>query len=231
MKTQAQDKAQIGTMFSRIARRYNLANDILSLGMHRAWKKKALKILDVKSAEKFLDLCCGTADFLLMQGHGIGADLSHMMLSEARKRISNPLLCADGEALPFKEKSLDKVIIGFGIRNIPNVSLALSEIHRVLAPHGRLVILEFSKPRGKIFSKIYFFYLNRVLPRIGGWISKDPEAYQYLADTIGEFPDGDDFLNLMKLASFKNSKMRRLSCGIASIYVGEKGANGQIANG
>jgi demethylmenaquinone methyltransferase/2-methoxy-6-polyprenyl-1,4-benzoquinol methylase len=218
-------KNEIGTMFSRIAGRYNLANDILSMGMHRAWKKKALKILDAKRPDKLLDLCCGTADFLLMQGHGIGADLSYNMLTEARKKITNPLLCADGEALPFKEKSLNKVIIGFGIRNIPKVSLALSEIHRILAPNGRLVILEFSKPRGRIFSKIYFFYLNRVLPRIGGWISKDPKAYHYLAETIGEFPDGDDFLNLMKNANFKNSKMKRLSFGIATIYVGETGTS------
>jgi demethylmenaquinone methyltransferase/2-methoxy-6-polyprenyl-1,4-benzoquinol methylase len=212
-------------MFGRIAGRYNFANDFLSLGIHRLWKKKALKVLDVKKGEKFLDLCCGTGDFLLMQGHGIGADLSHTMLTEARKKIPNPLLCADGEILPFKEKSLDKVIIGFGIRNIPNVSLALSEIHRALAPHGRLVILEFSKPRGKIFSKFYFFYLNKILPRIGGWISKNPEAYRYLANTIGEFPDGEDFMKLMKKANFAHLKMQQLSLGIASIYTGEKNSN------
>jgi demethylmenaquinone methyltransferase/2-methoxy-6-polyprenyl-1,4-benzoquinol methylase len=218
----AQKKTVIGTMFSRISRKYNLANDILSLGLHRLWKNEALRILDAKKTEKLLDLCCGTADFLIKQGFGIGADLSYKMLTEARKKISNPLVCADGEMLPFKEKSLNKIIMGFGIRNIPNPSVALFEIYRVLAAHGKLVILEFSKPRGKIFSKFYFFYLYKILPRIGGWISKDPQAYQYLANTIGEFPDGEDFINLMKKANFKNLRMQRLSFGIASIYIGEK---------
>ncbi|MBI1870851.1 MAG: bifunctional demethylmenaquinone methyltransferase/2-methoxy-6-polyprenyl-1,4-benzoquinol methylase UbiE [Chlamydiae bacterium] len=213
---------EIGSMFSRIAKRYNLANDLLSLGIHRRWKKKALKILQYQRGEKLLDLCCGTGDFLKVQKSGIGIDLSFQMLREAQKRISNSLVCGDGENLPLKNHSIKKIIIGFGIRNIPHVPKALSEMYRVLTPGGRMVILEFSKPRRLFFSKIYFFYLNKILPRLGGWISHDSEAYHYLAKTVGAFPDGEEFLNLMRKEKFKNIKMERLHLGIASIYSGEK---------
>lgn len=210
-------------MFDLIAHRYNLANDLLSLGAHRLWKRRALQILKLGWNMRFLDLCCGTGDFLSLRPNGIGADLSFEMLREAQKRLSNPLICADGIVLPFKNQSLERVIIGFGIRNIPNVGLAFSEILRILTPGGKLVILEFSKPRGKIFSKIYFFYLNQILPLIGGWISKDEAAYRYLANTIQSFPDGNDFLNLMNKAGFLQLRHQSLSFGIASIYEGIKG--------
>lgn len=219
-----EDKYRISSMFSRIAKRYNLANDFLSFGIHRLWKKKAIELLALKNGEKVLDLCCGTGDFLKRLEDGIGIDISGPMLLEARKNLKNshPLVCADGEDLPFKEDSFHKVIMGFGIRNISNVLKALSAIHRILKPAGKLVILEFSKPRSKIFSKIYLFYLSKILPLIGGWISKDPASYHYLRDTIQKFPDGKEFLDLMRKSNFKNLKFEILSLGIASIYQGEK---------
>ncbi len=215
----------ISDMFSRIAKRYDLANDLLSLGTHRLWKKKALRLLNLQPNDRFLDLCCGTGDFLIQahQRYSIGADLSHTMLKEAHKRNSHlPLICADGETLPFHNTSFDKVIIGFGIRNIPQTVKALQEIHRVLKPDGKLVILEFSKPRSKFFSKIYLFYLNKILPIIGGWLSKDKSAYEYLAQTIQSFPDGEDFLKLMGTSGFEKVNDTRLNFGIASIYEGKK---------
>ncbi|MBI1883593.1 MAG: ubiquinone/menaquinone biosynthesis methyltransferase [Chlamydiae bacterium] len=212
----------IAIMFSRISKRYNLANDLLSLGSHRIWKKKALKILKARKEEKWLDLCCGTGDFLLQSGFGIGADLSYEMLLEAQKRLTSfiPLICADGENLPFKNNSIDKIIIGFGIRNIPQFEKALSEMNRILKKDGRWVVLEFSKPTLPIFSKLYFFYLNKILPIIGGWISGDKEAYDYLARTIHHFPDGNEFLSFIKKAGFKNPQCKKLFLGIASIYWG-----------
>lgn len=215
-------KFQIGNMFSRIAGSYDLANDLLSFGLHRLWKKKSIRALSLHEKDRLLDLCCGTGDLLRTNPSGIGADLSHNMLHKAKERVANPLICADGENLPFKEKSFEKAIIGFGIRNIPNVSQALSEIFRVLTPQGRLVVLEFSKPRVPIFSKVYFIFLTRILPIIGGWISKDKEAYEYLAKTICSFPEGQDFLKLMEKAGFRNSSEKRLSLGIATIYCGDK---------
>jgi len=215
-------KIQIGNMFSRIAGRYDLANDLLSFGLHRLWKRKSIAALDLKKKERLLDLCCGTGDLLSENPDGIGADLSYNMLHQAKDRVANPLVCADGENLPFKEKSFQKAIIGFGIRNIPNVSQGLTELFRVLAPQGRLVVLEFSKPKVPVFSNIYFFFLTRLLPVVGGWISKDKEAYEYLARTICSFPDGRDFLKLMENAGFRNTSEKRLSLGIATIYCGDK---------
>ncbi len=219
------NKTNIANMFSRIAERYDLANDLLSLGTHRLWKKKALRLLNLQPNDCLLDLCCGTGDFLIQvhQGYAIGADLSQTMLKEAHKRNSHlPLICADGEILPFHNTSFNKVIIGFGIRNIPQTVKALQEIHRVLKSEGRLVILEFSKPRSKFFSKFYLFYLNKILPIIGGWISKEKSAYEYLAQTIQSFPDGKDFLKLMEISGFTKINDTRLNFGIASIYEGNK---------
>lgn len=213
----------ISDMFSRIAKRYDLANDLLSLGTHRLWKRKALEILQLNPHGKFLDLCCGTGDFLLRTGQGIGADLSFEMLVKARQRnLQSPLLCADAGTLPFKNETFDNVVIGFGIRNIPDPLSALCEIYRVLKKGGRLVVLEFSRPRGKIFSKIYFFYLTKILPWVGGLVSGNAEAYHYLARTIQSFPSGSDFLDLMKKAAFINTGSNEVSLGIASIYKGEK---------
>lgn len=218
-------KQDIKSMFDRISKRYDLANNLLSFGLHHFWKKKTLKLLSVTKKDKVLDLCCGTGDLLFQLGHGIGLDLSFEMLREAKEKTPAPLVCADAEKLPFYSEWFDKVIIGFGIRNIPFFEKALNEIHRILKPGGKLAILEFSKPKGKFFPKLYFYYLTKLLPKIGGWISKNRDAYEYLPKSIQRFPDGKDFLICMEQAHFKNLKICRLSLGIASIYCGRKASD------
>lgn len=215
-------KEDVGLMFNLISKRYDLANDLLSFGLHRLWKKKTLEILNASKKDLVLDLCCGTGDLISKIQNGIGADLSLEMLKRAPRKTPASLVCADAEHLPFRSESFDKAVIAFGIRNIPLFEKALAETYRSLKTGGELVVLEFSKPSGRIFSKLYFFYLTKLLPKIGGWISKNRDAYEYLPQSIQQFPDGEDFLKSMGKAQFQGLKICRLSFGIASIYIGKK---------
>lgn len=226
-------RAFVRQMFDGIARRYDLLNHLLSLGIDILWRKKTIDRLQPEPNWRILDLATGTGDLGFECGKRagdiqvIGVDPSMPMLREgAKKNLSraNPVafLCGDGECLPFGEGIFDGVTIGFGIRNVVELETALSEMCRVLKVGGRVAVLEFSRPRIPVFRGLYNFYFQRILPRIGHMVSRDPNAYRYLYESVMRFPEGDDFCGRLFDAGFSDIQAVRLSFGIATIYLASK---------
>src|SRR5215468_1246577 len=210
----APEKQAMRSMFDRIAPRYDLLNHLLSAGIDRRWRRRALDALELEGPARLLDLCTGTAD-LLVEGlsrdarhRGFGADLSERMLLRGRAKLArrgllgrSGLLCADGERLPLRDASFDAALVAFGIRNIGDAPRALAEILRVLRPGGRLVVLEFSMPEG-LLGRVYRFYFRHVLPRVGGLVSGDASAYAYLPASVAAFPSPAEFASLLAAQGF-----------------------------
>jgi demethylmenaquinone methyltransferase/2-methoxy-6-polyprenyl-1,4-benzoquinol methylase len=181
-----------------------------------------------------LDVATGTGDFAIQSltlnpDKVIGIDISEGMLAQGRIKLEEKqlagkveLLSGDSENIPFPENKFDAVTVAFGVRNFEDLVAGLREIHRVLKPHGKVVILEFSKPRQFPFKQVYNFYFKIILPKLGRLISKDPAAYTYLPESVNAFPDGDNFVNILKNAGFKNTTCKTLTFGISSIYTGQK---------
>ena len=223
-------------MFDRIAGRYDLVNRLLSFGQDIGWRKKLAELLPERQSQSILDLATGTGDVLLSLvkyskkiRSGIGLDMSARMLEEARRKLPRSaisenlsLLRADATSIPCCDSSFDVVTMAFGIRNVTHVKKSLSEMHRVLNASGKVLILEFSLPPNILIRKLHLFYLRYLLPAIGGLISGDKEAYQYLNRTIESFPYGSDFLKLLDETGFKSTKAHPLTFGVATIYEGEK---------
>ncbi len=224
-------------MFDKISPRYDLINSVLSLGLDAYWRKAVCKHLPKKRRLKLLDCATGTGAQLevLLKNcpsiyEAVGVDPAQEMLSLAAPKLAAyshlfRLLPARAEALPFPDHLFDAVTISFGIRNVTDVSQSLREIYRTLAPQGRLIILEFSHPQNKILRFLHRGYLNRVVPIVGKWLSKNKVAYQYLSQTIATFPQGKAFESLLKQAQFTNLKIKPLTFGIVSLYIGEKGGS------
>lgn len=227
-------KSQVEEMFDSISPRYDLLNHLLSANIDKAWRKKAIKILSLHQPRTILDVATGTADFAIaatqLQPEKItGVDLSEGMLKVGKQKIQKlghehliELLKADSESLPFKDNSFDAAIVGFGVRNFENLDKGIEEIFRVLKPGGVFIVLEFSRPRGKLFGSLFSFYFTKVLPLLGRIISQNNRAYSYLPESVRNFPDGEDFLNVLKEAGFKNCISNPLTMGIASIYKAQK---------
>jgi demethylmenaquinone methyltransferase/2-methoxy-6-polyprenyl-1,4-benzoquinol methylase len=230
----------IQSMFSSIAPKYDLLNTVLSLGIDRYWRKIAVDELHFEKEGWILDVATGTADVALEVAlrrpktiKVFGADFSLTMLQLGEKKISQKSLNekvnlgqADGEMLPCLNNSFDGVIVAFGIRNFSNLGIGLSEMWRVLKPEKKMVVLEFSIPKFKIFRLIYILYFNYLLPFVGKIISGHEFAYQYLPESVSRFPSGDEMVQLIEKAGFKEVKCIPLTFGIASIYTGFK--NGKI---
>lgn len=232
-------KANSWRMFDRIARTYDRLNGILSFGIDRRWRRKLARHLpDNPTHLDLLDLATGTGDQIFTLHRTAptrwksltGTDLSEKMLNEARRKAPERLgdvpavwRTASAEDLPFPDASFDVATMSFGIRNVPNPVRALREIHRVLRPGGRALILEFSLPRCVLLRIPYLFYFRHVLPWIGGKISGDPGAYRYLNRTVEAFPYEADFVELMGQAGFAQPSFIRLSGGIACLYQGDVG--------
>lgn len=230
-----QDKSSVPAMFDRISKHYDLANRVLSFGMDARWRKSLAEQLPSKKSLSLLDIATGTGDQIAMlfdQGapieHAVGIDLSSGMLDIARSKFlkksynnRTSFEQADAQKLPFAKDTFDLCTFSFGIRNVANPLTALFEMHRVTAPKGRCLILEFSLP-DNLFRKPYLFYLRHLLPRIGGWISKDPEAYRYLNQTIEEFTYGDAFLNWMRQCGWVQATAIPLLFGSVTLYRGDK---------
>ena len=221
-------------MFDRIAPRYDLLNRVLSAGIDTRWRKAAADALALRGEARLLDLCTGTADLLIEALRrdplltGVGVDLSRQMLVrgtgklERRALRSRAILASgDGERLPLKPALFDGALVSFGIRNIGRADLALLELHRVLKPGGRLVILEFSMPKGALGS-LYRLYFGRVLPRIGGLVSGDASAYAYLPASVERFAAPAELGALMRAAGFEAVSWRALTFGIAHLHMGDK---------
>lgn len=223
-------------MFDRIAPRYDLLNRLLSGRRDVAWRNAMAQYLPAGERLLVLDLATGTADVLIslarrasrVQG-GLGVDPAGAMLSLGQEKLAAKglsgrfrLARGDAAAPPVAAASVDAVTIAFGIRNVADAPTALAEMHRVLKPGGRSIILEFSLPGNALFRRVYLLYFRHVLPRIGGLISGDPSAYRYLNATVEEFPYGEAFCELMREAGFREVTAQPLTFGIATIYCGTK---------
>lgn len=231
---QSGKKEQVAKMFDNISHRYDFLNHFLSLGIDKLWRKKAIAMLKDSSPEIILDVATGTADFALQAmslnpRHISGIDISEGMLEVGRKKIRAKnlqnviqLKTGDSENIPFPENKFDAVTVAFGVRNFENLEKGLREIHRVLKPGGKLIVLEFSRPRAFPMKQMYSLYFKHILPRIGRMVSSDKAAYTYLPESVQAFPDGEDFLRVLDYVGFKNTRCKALTFGISSIYSGTK---------
>jgi len=227
-------KEQIAAMFNSISGKYDFLNHFLSLGIDILWRKRAVRLLKKHQPKLILDIATGTGDFAiealsLNPEKIIGVDISEGMLSVGREKLIKKnltdkieLISGDSEFLPFEDNFFDAVIVSFGVRNFENLEKGLSDMLRVLKPGGKVVILEFSKPKSFPFKQIYQFYFQWILPKIGKLISKNHAAYTYLPDSVEAFPDGVDFLNILNKIGFQKNQCTPLTLGISSIYSGSK---------
>lgn len=226
---------KIQQMFGAIAPRYDLLNRMLSFGIDRRWRKKAVQLLKYRDGARVLDVATGTGDVALEIARTTpaavkitGADFCKEMVDLGRIKVAQSpyagridFTVAPCEDLPFPNETFDSITIAFGIRNVVDRKLGLAEMWRVLRPGGRMIILEFSTPRSQLFRQIYYFYFRRLLPVIGGLISKY-NAYKYLPDSVLEFPSHEEFAAMIEEAGFRSVHIKELTFGIASIYVGDK---------
>ena len=227
-------KEQVAEMFNNISPKYDLLNHVLSLGIDIIWRKKAIKYLQKDAPKLILDIATGTGDFAiealaLNPDKIIGVDISEGMLSEGRKKMVKrglqekiEMLMGDSEGLLFEDNKFDAVIVSFGVRNFENLEKGLADMYRVLKPGGKTVILEFSKPKSFPMKQAYGFYSHVILPQIGKIVSKDNSAYTYLPESVEAFPDGENFLTVLKKVGFHSTLCKQLTFGISSIYVGQK---------
>jgi demethylmenaquinone methyltransferase/2-methoxy-6-polyprenyl-1,4-benzoquinol methylase len=223
--------------FSAIAARYDLANDILSFGLQRAWKRVAVRMLGLKAGEVVLDVCGGTADLarlaVAIMGGRAGAvvyDFNRDMLAVGRNKLQgNPLAAnltwiqGDAENLALKSASVDAAMVGFGVRNLTNWERGFQEMHRVLKPGGRMVCLEFSQPPARWFRLLYDLYSFTLIPVVGKLLAGSWEAYAYLASSIRAFPSPGELIGLLEGIGFTQVTCRSLTQGIAVIHRGVKG--------
>ena len=221
-------------MFDNIAPKYDFLNHLLSMGIDKLWRKKAVKMIGKHNPKKILDIATGTGDFALEMvrlkpDKVVGLDLSEQMLSHGRVKIEKKGLSSliemvkgDSEKLPFDDNSFDAISVGFGVRNFENLDQGLAEIYRVLKPGGILAVLEFSKPKVFPIKQIFYFYFHFVLPLIGKVFSKDQRAYTYLPESVEAFPEGEAFVEILQKQGFKSIKCTGLTFGISSIYSGIK---------
>jgi demethylmenaquinone methyltransferase/2-methoxy-6-polyprenyl-1,4-benzoquinol methylase len=219
---------RIRHVFTAVARRYDLMNDLTSLGIHRLWKKLLVKAAGATRGQLVVDLAGGTGDIAAkMSGPDrlvIVCDPSLAMMEAGRQRPDTThvsWIAGEGEALPFADNTVDSLTISFGIRNVTHLETALMEMHRVLKPGGRLLCLEFSKPHWLIrpFYDVFSFV---VIPRLGAWIAQAPEAYTYLIESIRRFPNQETMNELILKAGFADVRFRNLGFGIACLHIGTK---------
>jgi demethylmenaquinone methyltransferase/2-methoxy-6-polyprenyl-1,4-benzoquinol methylase len=222
---------QVEAMFNGIAHRYDLLNRVLSLGIDKRWRRKLVKLMLVTNPSKVLDIATGTADLAIALAtkrkniHVVGIDIAENMLEIgrvkiAKKGLSNRIELAKASALelPFPTATFDAAMVAFGVRNFENPTVGLSEINRVLKPGGTLLVLEFTNPKTKVFSRLYTFYFSKVLPSIGKMVSGHREAYTYLPNSVKAFAERDKFLALLRDSGYVQEGYDELSFGIAAIY-------------
>lgn len=215
-------------MFDQVAPRYDLLNHLLSVSLDRVWRRRAARAVPDAGSAPVLDLCCGTGDQALAladtKSRVVAADFSIAMLALARSKYAERNghapngLAADALDLPFPSGSFAAVTVSFGLRNVARLDAALGEIRRVLRPDGRLIVLEFAIPRARLLRSGYLFYFRRILPWIGGRISSADGAYQYLPDSVLDFPQRDAMSRQMIAAGFANARWRDLAGGVVCLY-------------
>ncbi|MEO0732340.1 MAG: bifunctional demethylmenaquinone methyltransferase/2-methoxy-6-polyprenyl-1,4-benzoquinol methylase UbiE [Bacteroidota bacterium] len=228
-------KEEVGKMFDSIAPNYDLLNRGTSLGVDTLWRAKMIKELDPAVHRKILDVATGTADVAIQTvkranvDHVTGLDLSEGMLAYGRKKVTAAgldekiiLVQGDSENLPYAEDTYDAVTVSFGVRNFENLEKGLAEMHRVLRPGGKVVILEFSRITFAPIRWGFNFYFGKIMPLIGRLQSKDPRAYSYLFESVQAFPSGKAFTDILAKVGYKKTACKALTFGIASIYTGVK---------
>ena len=230
------DKADlVKGVFDSVASRYDVMNDLMSAGMHRLWKRYTIQHANARPGHVVLDLAGGTGDLAREfarivgeRGRVVLADINAAMLEHGRRRLVDAgvagnveLAQVNAEELPFADNTFDRITIAFGLRNVTNKEAALAEMHRVLKPGGKALILEFSRPSSAI-KPAYDLYSFKVLPLLGRLIAKDPESYQYLAESIRMHPDQETLLGMMQDAGFERCRYNNLTAGIVALHTGYK---------
>jgi demethylmenaquinone methyltransferase/2-methoxy-6-polyprenyl-1,4-benzoquinol methylase len=222
-------------VFDSVASRYDVMNDLMSAGMHRLWKRYTIQHANARPGHVVLDLAGGTGDLAREfarivgeRGRVVLADINAAMLEHGRRRLVDAgvagnveLAQVNAEELPFADNTFDRITIAFGLRNVTNKEAALAEMHRVLKPGGKALILEFSRPSSAI-KPAYDLYSFKVLPLLGRLIAKDPESYQYLAESIRMHPDQETLLGMMQDAGFERCRFSNLTAGIVALHTGYK---------
>ena len=232
--SEQQKKLQVEQMFDNIAPKYDFLNHFLSLGIDKLWRKKAIRILSGYQSDYLLNVATGTGDFAIAAAKLnpkkiIGFDISEQMLQVGQLKVNRLGLDrmiefrkGDSEAMPFQDEQFDAITVAFGVRNFQNLEQGLSEFYRVLKSDGVAIILEFSKPKHFPMKQFYLFYFFRILPFIGRLISKDNSAYSYLPKSVMAFPDDEKFLSILQKTGFSQTRQKRLTFGIATIYIAQK---------
>ena len=227
-------QARVDAVFDSVAERYDLMNDLMSLGLHRAWKRFTTRIARVRPGARILDLAGGTGDLserlapqVGLHGQVVLADMSRAMLDRGRARLIDRGFAGnvhfarcDAERLPFPDGSFDRVLIGFGLRNVTRQDRALAEMYRVLRPAGMLLVLEFSRVTMPALSRLYDTYSFTVLPLLGRVVAGDADSYRYLAESIRRHPNQEALLSAMNAAGFERSACHNLAFGIVAVHQG-----------
>ena len=229
-----QDKAKrVRGVFDSVASKYDIMNDLMSGGMHRAWKAYTVMVANLKEGDRALDIAGGTGDLSLAFAKNVGktgqvvhTDINYAMLSTGRERLLNkglvlPTVVCDAEKLPFPDGHFDLVSVAFGLRNMTHKDAALKEMNRVLKPGGKLLVLEFSRV-AKPLEKVYDWYSFNVLPRMGSMVAGDAESYRYLAESIRMHPGQEELKALMKQAGFGHVDYHNMTAGVVALHVGIK---------
>lgn len=226
----------VAKVFQSVAPKYDIMNDLMSLGLHRLWKRFTLAQTDLREGQLALDVASGTGDLVQrlakqvgQSGKVIATDINEAMLSQGRDRLTDDgvianafFIQADAEHLPFIDNYFDCITLAFGLRNITDKTTALSSIYRVLKPGGKLLILEFSHPSAPLFNKIYDLYSFQVIPKLGELITRDRESYQYLVESIRKHPDQETLKAMMLECGFEDVEHDNLSGGIVALHKGYK---------
>ena len=236
-KVPVDEKADhVAQVFHSVADRYDIMNDLMSMGIHRIWKRLTLEMSAVRSGQQVLDIAAGTGDLALRfarlvgsEGHVVVADINDSMLKVGRNKLINhgiinnvDYIQANAECLPFSENTFDCITIGFGLRNVTDKDKALASMLRCLKPGGCLLILEFSKTNNPLLTKFYDLYSFKILPHMGKWVVDDPDSYRYLAESIRMHPDQETLKGMMEAVGFVNCRYHNMSGGIVAVHYGTK---------
>lgn len=223
-------------VFSRIAKRYDLMNTVLSFRQHKTWRNTTMKLMNVQPGQSAIDVCTGTGDWAISlaktvgkNGRVVGVDFCEPMLEEGERKIVQQglancvqMIHGNAMALPFDDNTFDYATIGFALRNVPDIEHVIREMHRVVKPGGMVVSLELSKPEWPPFRALYYFYFEKILPQIGKMASRDDVSYNWLPESLKAFPDRTGLEALFAKAGFARVESKPLTGGIAAIHIGHK---------